>query len=64
MKSNNQALRLLQTCMNENSSLWAEVDILRKALYKMKSKWRLEPIFRGTISNAVNSFLTMLFEPE
>ncbi|KAF6031472.1 hypothetical protein EB796_010220 [Bugula neritina] len=48
MKSNNQALRLLQTCMNDNSSLWAEVDILRKALYKMKSKWRLEPVFRGT----------------
>ena len=48
MKTNNEAASLLKSCLSENSSLWTEIDILEKAIYKVKVKWRLEPLFRGT----------------
>lgn len=48
MRENNNASVILKTCMSARSSLWTEIDILEKAIYKMKSKWRLEPLFRGT----------------
>ena len=48
MKQNNSALQPLKVSMNGSSTLWTEIDLLYKAIYKMKSRWRLEPLFRGT----------------
>jgi len=33
--------------MGEKAGLWVEVDLLKKAVFKLNSVWRLEPLFRG-----------------
>lgn len=48
IKENNSALSVLRTCISEDSSLWKEIEVLEKAVYKMKNKWKLEAIFKGT----------------